>query len=302
MTTESSDHPNAYKELDIQNLKIYTKYIASFVEAKIASFVDSKGKSTPVQKATLYRYRYIGGPRSVALFPTNVRYCIVFSTIGLDEIIPKIPPHADCTVLNGSNAIIVPIDDFIKLNYSFFSDVYNLKGHLDIVDTSKDKFFSENFKKMLREWQILAIDAGNNEFADTCPILNLDFPNIVLYERSKNKPENLESLLIEAVPEVARVYKIFKKTRKNTIEEKEIKKGLKLYFNSQKSSFNLVTEKILNNDFIYSLTNTNHDRRDFCGRLLSKIAEAHGYSQAGSQSLFKRMLKIEAANKKSVLT
>jgi hypothetical protein len=302
MTTESSDHPNAYKELDIQNLKIYTKYIASFVEAKIASFVDSKGKSTPVQKATLYRYRYIGGPRSIALFPTNVRYCIVFSTIGLDEIIPKIPPHADCTVLNGSNAIIVPIDDFIKVNYSFFSDVYNLKGHLDIVDTSKDKFFSENFKKMLREWQILAIDAGTNEFADTCPILNLDFPNIVLYERSKNKPENLESLLIEAVPEVARVYKIFKKTRKNTIEEKEIKKGLKLYFNSQKSSFNLVTEKILNNDFIYSLTNTNHDRRDFCGRLLSKIAEAHGYSQAGSQSLFKRMLKIEAANKKSVLT
>jgi hypothetical protein len=302
MTTESSDHPNAYKELDIQNLKIYTKYIASFVEAKIASFVDSKGKSTPVQKATLYRYRYIGGPRSIALFPTNVRYCIVFSTIGLDEIIPKIPPHADCTVLNGSNAIIVPIDDFIKVNYSFFSDVYNLKGHLDIVDTSKDKFFSENFNKILREWQILAIDAGNNEFADTCPILNLDFPNIVLYERSKNKPENLESLLIEAVPEVARVYKIFKKTRKNTIEEKEIKKGLKLYFNSQKSSFNLVTEKILNNDFIYSLTNTNHDRRDFCGRLLSKIAEAHGYSQAGSQSLFKRMLKIEAANKKSVLT
>ena len=302
MTTESSDHPNAYKELDIQNLRIYTKYMASFVEAKIASYVDSKGKSTPVQKAKLYRYRYIGGSRTIARFPTNLRYCIVFSIIGLDEIIPKIPDYADCTVLNGSNAIIVPIDDFIKLNYSFFSDVYNLKGYLDIVDTSKDKFYSEKFKKMLREWQILAIDAGNNEFADTCPILNLDFPNIVLYERSKNKPENLESLLIEAVPEVARVYKIFKKTRKNTIEEQEIKKGLKLYFNSQKSSFKLLTEKILNNDFIYSLTNTNHDRRDFCGRLLSKIAEAHGYSQIGSQSLFKRMLKIEAANKKSVLT
>ena len=302
MTIQSSDHPNAYKELDIQNLKIYTKYMASFVEAKIASYLDSKGKAIPVQKATLYRYRYIGGPRSIALFPSTVRYCIVFSIIGLDEIIPKIPDYSNCTVFYESKEIIIPIDDFIKLNYSFFSDVYNLKGHLDIVDTSKDKFFSENFKKMLREWKIVAIDADNNEFADKCPFLNLDFPNIVLYERSKNKPENLESLLIEAVPEVARVYKMFKKTRKNTIEEKEIKKGLKLYFNSQKSSFKLVTEKILNNDFIYSLTNTNHDRRDFCGRLLSKIAEAHGYSQIGSQSLFKRMLKIEAANKKSVLT
>jgi len=213
MTIQSSDHPNAYKELDIQNLKIYTKYMASFVEAKIASYLDSKGKAIPVQKATLYRYRYIGGPRSIALFPTNVRYCIVFSTIGLVEIIPKIPPHADCTVLNGSNAIIVPIGDFIKLNYSFFSDVYNLKGHLDIVDTSKDKFYSEKFKKMLREWQILAIDAGNNEFADTCPILNLDFPNIILFEHSKNKPENLESLLIEAVPEVQKIYDVFKKAR-----------------------------------------------------------------------------------------
>ena len=153
---------------------------------------------------------------------------------------------------------------------------------------------------MLRQWEIVAIDANNNEFADKCLFLNLDFPNILLYDRSKYKPNNLDKLLIEAVPEVARIYKKFKETRKNTIDESEIKTGLKLYFNSPKESFKLVTEKILNNDFIYSLTNTNHDRRDFCGRLLSKIAETHGYSKVGSESLFKKMLKIEAANKKTI--
>jgi hypothetical protein len=298
MRNQSSDQPNPYKDLDFANLKIYTRYMASFMEDKIASYVGAKGKRCPVRKATLYRYRYPGGPRAIARFPTNLRYSIVFSIIGLDEIIPKIPPHADCTVLNGSNAIIVPVDDFIKLNYSFFSDVYNLKGYLDIVDTSKDKFFSENLKKMLREWKIVAIDADNNEFEDKCPFLNLDFPNILLYERSKHKPEILESLLAEAVTEVQKIYGVFKKARRTLGNDYEIKSSLKSYYNEHRNDFNLVKEKFINNDYLYSLSNESVIRRDFCGQLLVNIIDDHDYPSKGAQSLYKRMLKIEKTNKK----
>ena len=58
--------------------------MASFVEAKIASYWDFKGKKSLVEKVTLYRYKYIGGPKSITQFPINVRYCLVFSILNLD--------------------------------------------------------------------------------------------------------------------------------------------------------------------------------------------------------------------------
>jgi hypothetical protein len=297
MTTQSSDHPNAYKDLDIENLKIYSMYMASFVEAKIASYVESKGERRPVQKVTLYRYRYPGGPRAIARFPTNVRYCIIFSILGLAEIISKIPDYASCTVLHGLKVIIISIDDFIKQKYDFFSDVYSSKSNSDFSELSENNLPSKRSKKMLREWLVVAIDYGNNEFINKCPFLNLDFPNIVLYERSKNKPENLESLLIEAVPEVAKIYKAYKIIRKKIKDNDEVKNHLKIYFNEHMSSFNLVKEKYLNNKFIYSSMNENALRRDFCGRLLSQVIADFGYSQPGAQRLFSKMREIERANK-----
>ena len=130
MTTQSSDHLNPFKDLDIPNLKLYAKYMATFVEAKIASYVESEGEErTPVQKATLYRYLYPGGPRAIARFPSPVRYSIVFSILGFDELFPKIPDYANCQVLIESRAIIVPIEDFMKQHYNFFSDVYSSHNH-----------------------------------------------------------------------------------------------------------------------------------------------------------------------------
>jgi hypothetical protein len=319
MTTQSSDHPNAYKYLDIENLKIYSRYMASFVEAKIASYVESKGERSPVQKVTLYRYRYPGGQMAFSRFPTKVRYCIIFSISGLEEIIPRIPDDEDfpkmqvypsrtvlhgsrtCTVLNILKAILVPIDDLIKQKYDFISDVYNLKSHLDIADITKDNLLSENIKQMLREWMVVAIDDGNNEFADKCSFLDLDFQNIILYERSKNKPESLEKLLTEAVPEVAKIYNAYKLSRKNKIDDDEIKNSLRMYFNEHRSSFYLVKEKFLNNNFLYS-SELNSLRRDFCGRLLSFIIAEYGYSRPGAQTLYARMQEIERANKEKDFT
>jgi hypothetical protein len=120
MTVQSPDHPNPFKYLDIPALKVWTKKISVFVENKIASYQESKGRLNWVTKATLYRYRYPGGQMAFSRFPSHVRQCIIFSIFGLDEIYSKIQPHADCTVLYVSKAIIVPINGFIKLNYGFF--------------------------------------------------------------------------------------------------------------------------------------------------------------------------------------
>lgn len=302
MTLQSSDHPNLFKDLDIPTLKIYAKKIATFVEDKIASYQESKGGPNWVTEATLYRYQYPGGLMAISRFPVNVLYCIVISIFGIDELFPKIPPHADCTVLYGLRAIIVPIDDFLKLNYSFFPDVYFSKIHFDFIETSKNNLSSKNTRNMVGEWHIVAIDCDNKEFADKCQFLNLDFPNIVIYKRNNSQHENLENLLIEAVPEVATIYNEYKKLRNVIKNDNKIKINLKMYFNDHRSAFSLVKEKFLNNDFLYSSENFNAIRRDFCGRLLSLIIEEYGYNRPGAQTLFARMRVIERANKERDLT
>jgi hypothetical protein len=135
MTDPSLDHPNPFKYLDIPALKVWTKKIATFVEDKIASYQEPMGGLNWVTKATLYRYRYPGGQMAFSRFPTKVRYCIIFSISGLEEIIPRIPDDEDFpkmqvypsrTVLHGSEpdlkyikAILVPIV-ILSAKYDFF--------------------------------------------------------------------------------------------------------------------------------------------------------------------------------------
>jgi hypothetical protein len=126
----------------------------------------------------------------------------------------------------------------------------------------------------------------------------LDFQNIILFERSKSKPEILESLLIEAVLEVKTFYNVFKKERKAFGNDSEIRNSLKIYYNEHINDFNLVKEKYLNNDYLYSLNNESVIRRDFCGQLLVNIIDDHDFPSIGAQNLYKRMLKIEKTKKK----
>jgi hypothetical protein len=298
MTIQSSDQLNPFKDLDVPNLKIYAKHMARFVEDKIASYMEPDAERTLAQKATLYRYRYPGGPNAIARFSSPVRYSIVFSILGLDELFNKITHSASSQALYGLRAIIVSIDDFIKQHYNFFSDVYSSHSYWNIVETSEDNLSSKKFRKLACQWMIVAIDQGNDEFANKCPFLWLDFQNVLLYEISKNKPNNLDDLLKEAVPEVSKIYNAYKIAGKESKEYDKIKGKLKIYFNEHRNAFNLVKEIFLNNDFLYSSDNVNVFRRDFCGRLLSQIVADYGFSRPGAQALFRRMVEIEKTNAK----
>jgi hypothetical protein len=297
MTVQSADHPNPFNYLNISVLKVWAKKIATFVEDKIASYKESKGGPNWVTKATLYRYRYPGGQMAFSRFPSHVRQCIIFSIFGLNDILSKIRPHADCTVLYGSKAIIVPINNFIQMNYGFFLDVYSSQNFYNFVADSENHHSINRLTKMLGEWQFVAIDSSNKEFAYTCPFLDFDFPNIILFERSKNKSENLQSLLIEAVSEIKTIYNVFKKARKTLKNESNIKNSLKTYYNEHMNDFHFVKEKYLNNDYLYSLNNEGVIRRDFCGQLLVSIIDDHDFRSIGAQNLYKRMLKIEKTTK-----
>jgi hypothetical protein len=73
-------------------------------------------------------------------------------------------------------------------------------------------------------------------------------------------------------------------------------------FNENRDNFHHINERFLNNDFLYSIIHLNNERRDFCGRLLSFIAQDYKFIPRGAEALFEKMRDVERLSKKMNFT